>query len=331
MVFHFFNTVLHPERYHGHGRSGGPFFEGWYFKLIDAAEQARYAIIPGIFLGRPGHSSEAFVQVLDGTTGHAVYHRYPVDAFYAAVNAFDVRVGPNRFCADYIKLDIDGNGQRLCGEIRFAGLTPWPVTLTSPGIMGWYGWIPTMECYHGVVSLDHALEGDMAVNETRVDFSGGRGYIEKDWGEAFPAAYIWMQTNHFAVQRTSLTASIAIIPWRGTTFIGFISGLLHEGSLHRFATYTGAVVERLVVTDKHVEWVMRDRRQRLEIWATRERGGLLHAPVRTEMHRRVDETMQSVVGIRLTETNGEQRTLLQDSGRVAALEVHGDVGRLLKT
>ena len=330
MVFRFFNTVLHPERYHGHSRLSGPFFEGWYFKLIDAAEQARYAVIPGIFLGKQGQNSEAFVQVLDGMTGRAVYHRYQTDDFCAAENAFDVRVGPNHFRADCIRLDIDGNGQKLRGEVQFAGLSPWPVTLISPGIMGWYGWIPAMECYHGVVSLDHALRGDITLDGTRVDFSGGRGYIEKDWGEAFPAAYIWMQTNHFSTERTSLTASIAIIPWRGTSFVGFISGLLHEGTLHRFATYTGAVVERLVVTDRYVEWVMRDRRQRLELWATRERGGLLHAPVRTEMHRRVDETMQSVVGVRLIETGGKRRTLLQDSGRVAALEVHGDVGRLLK-
>ncbi|MCK7537696.1 MAG: tocopherol cyclase family protein [Marinilabiliales bacterium] len=35
------------------------------------------------------------------------------------------------------------------------------------------------------------------------DFSGGRGYIEKDWGHSFPSAYVWMQSNHFQLARIS--------------------------------------------------------------------------------------------------------------------------------
>jgi hypothetical protein len=330
MVLNYLRTVLHPERYHGHGSARGPFFEGWYFKLVDAAARARYAVIPGVFLDAHGQTSESFVQVLDGATGKAVYHRYPLEAFQASPDQFDVRVGLNRFRTDFITLDIEGSGQTLRGEVRFIEPQPWPVTLTSPGIMGWYGWIPAMECYHGVLSLDHALAGSLTIDGAAVDFSGGRGYIEKDWGEAFPEAYIWTQTNHFSTQGTSLTASIAVIPWRRTSFVGFIVGLLHDGTLHRFATYTGAVVERLAVTDDYVEWVLRDRRLRLELRAAREQGGLLHAPIRTEMHRRVDETMLSRVEVRLSETGGVRRTLLHDTGGVAALEIHGDIGRLTK-
>ena len=36
----------------------------------------------------------------------------------------------------------------------------------------------------------------------------------------------------------------AIIPWLGSTFWGTIVGLWHEGRLYRFATYTGAKMER---------------------------------------------------------------------------------------
>ena len=53
----FLQGAIHPERYHGPRRDliaarRSPFFEGWYYKLIDAAEQHRYAIIPGVSLGR---------------------------------------------------------------------------------------------------------------------------------------------------------------------------------------------------------------------------------------------------------------------------------------
>ena len=63
-----------------------------------------------------------------------------------------------------------------------------------------------MECNHGLVSFDHSLEGTMAIDGREVDFEGGRGYTEKDWGKAFPAGYVWMQTNHFERSGTSFVA-----------------------------------------------------------------------------------------------------------------------------
>ncbi len=43
--------TLHPEIYHGFEKRP-PFFEGWYYRLINAAEDRRYAIIPEIILGQ---------------------------------------------------------------------------------------------------------------------------------------------------------------------------------------------------------------------------------------------------------------------------------------
>jgi tocopherol cyclase len=217
----FLRTVLDPAGYHGH-RKRPPFFEGWYFKLVDASEQHRYAVIPGVFLSDEPDRHHAFVQVLDGRTGLSTYHRYPAEQFWAADGEFELRIGPNHFTAERLSLDIQAPEFVTSGQLGFRSLTPWPVTLTSPGIMGWYAWVPFMECYHGVVSLDHVIEGSLHVNSQQIDFSGGQGYIEKDWGQAFPSAWVWFQTNHFAQPGTSLTASVAIIPWIRRSFPGFI-------------------------------------------------------------------------------------------------------------
>jgi succinate dehydrogenase/fumarate reductase flavoprotein subunit len=48
------------------------------------------------------------------------------------------------------------------------------------GTMGWYAFVPAMECYHGVLSFDHLLEGGLELNGQYIDYTGGRGYIEKD-------------------------------------------------------------------------------------------------------------------------------------------------------
>jgi tocopherol cyclase len=261
----FIRTTLNPGIYHGHDKKP-PFFEGWYFKLINAKESQRYAVIPGIFLGEDAH---AFVQVLDGNTAQSTYHRFPVSDFWASREKFEVRVGENSFSDDAIELKIEDHLRQINGKLNFEGVSPWPVTLTSPGIMGWYAWIPKMECYHGVLSFDHQIRGSLQINGQEIDFTEGHGYTEKDWGQSFPAGYVWFQSNHFDTPGTSLTASIAVIPWSGNAFRGFIVGLWHQNRLYRFATYTGAKTEKLSITDRRVFWVIRDRRYRLEMEASR--------------------------------------------------------------
>lgn len=328
-MLRFVRNTMHPARYHGRLRDQRPpYFEGWYFRIVDATERHRFAIIPGIiWSGRP----HAFVQVLDAAGG-AHYHEYPVDAFWTPDDRFEVHAGPNRFNHNEMTLLIDRPEQSVAGMVRFGGLTPWPVTWAAPGIMGWYAWVPFMECYHGVVSLDHAIYGTLTVNGEEIDFTGGRGYIEKDWGRAFPEAWIWFQTNLFEQPGTCITASIAIIPWLMTAFPGFIIGLWHEGRLYRFATYTGAKTERLHVTEHTIEWIVADRKYWLEMFVTQGAGssfGLLKGPDRAEMGVRVAETLSATVHVRLTERIGG-RVVYEGDGRHAGLEVHEVAARLLK-
>ncbi len=328
-MFDFLRTTLHPERYHGHGKRA-PFFEGWYYKLIDTTEEHRYAIIPGVSLGTGGpEGPHSFVQVLDGLSGRTAYHVYPLEAFHAARERFEIHVGPNRFTGDYLELEIEEEPLSVRGRVDFEGTVGWPVTLLAPGIMGWYAWVPFMETYHGVLSFDHGLRGSLVVDGREHDFSGGRGYIEKDWGESFPSAWVWFQTNHFAEPGTCLTASIAMIPWVGRTFRGAIVGLWHRGTLYRFATYTGAETERLEVTGEQVAWVIGDDLYRLEMTARRAAVGDLRGPGKMDMELRVPETLRATVEVRLFAREGE-RPLFSGTGRNAGLEVGGKIEQLLR-
>src|SRR5674476_45095 len=314
-------STMRPDGYHGaYARAG--FFEGWYVKLVSADRMVRLAVIPGIFLGVDGSADrhdEAFVQVLDGVTGRSWYERYDAADFHAATNRFDVRIGTNRFSERGLTLDLEESGLR--GQVQFStAFDPWPVTVRSPGIMGWYAWVPVMECYHGVVSFGHGLSGSLSLDGGDLAFDGGLGYLE-------------MQSNHFTHSGVCLTASIAVIPWHRTQFRGFIVGLRMPGpdgrpTLHRFATYTGARTTHLAVDDKRVRWSLRAKTgARLEIIAERRRGGLLHAPEPTQMHRRVEETLDARIHLRLADRAGQ--ILLEDCGEVAGLEVHGDIDGLL--
>lgn len=318
--------ILNPAWYHGTGKSA-PFFEGWYYKLVNKAEDQRWAIIPGIFINEDPSKTHTFIQVLNGMTGEATYHRF--GSFGAQPGTFDVRVDQSHFRADCLKLDVDDEIGTLKGELAFKGLQPWPVSPLSPGYMGPLAWLTFLECYHGVLSFDHEITGTLALYGQTIDFTGGRGYIEKDWGRSFPTAYIWQQTNHFDTEGTCLTGSIATLPALGQVRTGFCVGLWHDQQLYTFATYNRSQVDTLEVTDTHVTWVVYNRSHELVIHSTRAEGGLLMGPEREDMQKRVDETMQATVDVQLNKLDGSRKyTLYEGHGRNAALEVVGDISSL---
>ncbi|MCS0500121.1 tocopherol cyclase family protein [Protaetiibacter mangrovi] len=314
--------IRHPEAFHGRG-AGTPFFEGWYIKLLSADRAHRWAVIPGVFrgVGDDEVRDEAFVQVLDGLTGRSWYHRFEVDALTASDTRFDVSIGGNRFDPSGVTLDLP----QLRGRLEYtSALVPFP----SPGIMGPYGYVPAMECFHGIVSFGHGLAGELEVEGERVTFDGGRGYIEKDWGRSFPAGYVWAASNHVdADPDASLVASVAIIPWMGRAFRGTIIAFRHSGRLHTWATWNRSRERSLTIDDSRVRWSVEGRDGVLELEAERVRGGLLHAPLRTAQHERVEETLDAHIRFRHLAPDGS--VLLEGVAECAGLEVFGDIDGLL--
>jgi hypothetical protein len=313
-------AVWRPEMYHGWGRSNS-YFEGWYFKLVDAAERYALAVIPGISKGIDGRT-HAFIQVMDGKRCKAVYHDFPVESFQPSPKTFEVRLANHFFSGSNIRLDLP----ELRGELSFKNTTAWPRMLGAPGIMGWYSFVPFMECYHGVVSLNHDLSGQLEVAGEPVDFSGGKGYIEKDWGVSFPRSWIWLQSNHFDHENPiCLMASVAHIPWLGSYFIGCIVGFLFNGKLYRFATYTGAF-RKASLDDRHVYLSFKDKKHRIEITGTQAPGAKLVTPITGNMTGKVNESMMGTLDVRFFEND---RLVFEGTGRNAGLEIAGEVGELL--
>lgn len=316
-----------PAAYHGFRRKRD-YFEGWYFKNVTRDESRAVAVIPGVSLTGDPATSHAFVQFADASRGLALAFRYPLSELRAHPSRFDVRLGRSVFGRDGFELDLDDGTNRIRGALSFEGVHPWPVRLFSPGVMGWYALVPTMECYHGVLSFDHGLRGSLEVDGEAVDFTGGRGYVEKDWGTSFPAAWIWFQTNHFDEPGVSLFGSVAKIPWRGRFFTGTLFGLWRGGRLTRFATYTGARIRRLDVDAERISLDVESRDHRLEIRADRREGVDLKAPVRGEMSGKVNETLRAQVEATLTDRRRGGAVVFSGTGRNAGLELAGDVGVL---
>lgn len=136
-----------------------------------------------------------------------------------------------------------------------------------------------------------------------------------------------MQSNHFQQTHTCLTASVAIIPWLGSAFAGFIVGFWQDGKLYRFATYANSRILGLEVDDQHVRWQMRNRTHQLEIVSTQAEGGLLHAPTPEGMGRRIAETLSASIHLRLINLkSGDVK--FDGVGEYAGLEAVGDLEKL---
>jgi hypothetical protein len=212
------------------------YFEGWYFKHVSSDLRHVYLLIPGISLTH--NDPHVFIQVLNGITGESEYIKYPVQDFSWQKDRFFIKIGNSVFTDEYVSPDIKGTHVTITGRIGYHNMVKYPKTLFSPGIMGWYSFVPTMECKHGIVSVSHNLTGSLNINEKKVNFDGGKGYIEKDWGVSFPEAWLWIQANNFNDNETSFCFSVAKIPWRGRYFIGFISFLYYLGQL-----FYGTIIE----------------------------------------------------------------------------------------
>jgi hypothetical protein len=316
--------VWHPA-YFQDGPTKRGYFEGWYFKLTCAKGTETIAIIPGVSIESTGER-HAFVQIMQGD-GLSHWFDLPWESFSFAKDRFEIRVGSCRFTDREIELDLDDGTSRVRGSIALGEPKSWPVRALSPGIMGPFRFVPFMECYHGVLSLDHDVAGAIDVDGRRLDFDGGRGYTEKDWGRSFPSAWVWVQSNAFDQAGVSLTASIARIPWLGSSFVGSIVGLLADGRLYRFATYTGARLVSLSHAPGAVEFVLQDRRHRIEIAASGAVPGVLRSPVLGRMIGRVEESLAGTVRVRLTE-RASGRTVFEGEGRNSGIEMMDPTGDL---
>lgn len=309
-------SLFNPERYHGWGKNK-KYFEGWYYKVLTADEKYAFAFIPGIAMDNEGNK-QAFIQILDGKKLTGEYIKFPVEDFISQSNTFETKIADNTFEIDKIRLNL----HNAAGELHFENLVPWPNQWYSPGIMGPYAFVPFMECYHGILSMDHEIRGFLEINNQRIDFNGGRGYIEKDWGHSFPSAYIWIQSNHFSKKGISLKASVAKIPWLGSSFVGFIAGIYVNNQLIQFTTYNSTKLIRTYANKKIVELVMENRKYRLEIAVHRNEATELASPVSGFMDGRISESMTSIMEVKLiNQKSGE--IVIHDTGRNTALEVAG--------
>ena len=227
---------------------------------------------------------------------------------------------PNEFTEEGATLDLAGSGARIRAEVRFSDIERYPRSFLHPGIMGPFSFVPAMECRHDVIHIRHALSGGLSVDGRGIDFTGGEGYIEKDWGHSFPQSWIWLQAGHFSQPGVSFMLSFARIPWLGRSFPGLIAFLKTPDAFTRFATYNGARMVSLSLKDGALRGRVEKGSDALEFEAVCGKGGLLKAPKGGAMSREIEECITAKLRLRF-QRRGE--TVFEDESAAAGMEVSG--------
>ena len=140
-----------------------------------------------------------------------------------------------------ISFDIHQDDLILTGEIKYGNIKK-----PKKDIMSYYRFLP-IECKHKIYSLYHPLSGEIIINNKKISFDHGDGYIEGDKGRNFPSKYIWINSSSPIL---SITSAIASIPLGLFTITGNTTSILYKNKEYRFGTYNGSKV--IKISKEHI-------------------------------------------------------------------------------
>jgi hypothetical protein len=298
-------------------RKKDKYFEGWYYKFVVNDQSLTLSLIPGISKNKI--DPHAFIQVIINKNNHiqTEYVRYHISDFNYDYEHNIVRISDNAFGQKQVFIDINSD-LKVKGQINIGDFTPIRTSIISPSIMGFFEYLPLMECNHDVVSMNHTLSGDLEINGQSFNFSQGKGYIEKDYGKSFPQKYVWIQSNHFSREDVSLMVSYATIPYLGLRFKGFIINLVIADKEYRFSTYNFSKIRLIEKSDNHIILNVKRGHYSLCIKAENKDTIKLPSPKEGIMNQHIKEGLSGYVHILLKK---KTQKIIDDIGYSAGIEI----------
>lgn len=298
------------------------YFEGWYFKLVDASQNICLCLIPGVALDGDPHG---FIQYADTVTGTSGYARYAVSNLNFSSKDLSLQIGSHTLTDEKIAIYAD---QYIPLEIhlRLSEQVYYPVTAFHPGIMGPFRFAPFMECYHGVHVVTSKAQGSVTIKGETYQLTDAKLYIEKDWGRSFPKEWIWLEASSFEEEDVHMMLSIANIPWLGQSFNGHLGYVWLGDTKIGLGTYRNSYftldedADLLTITvGKGKYHIVITAKQRMPID--------LIAPSLGNMTRQMKEDLNGIITLAVY-MNGD--LIYQGTSEFAGIERCGDIKELIR-
>ena len=286
-----------PELFQGEKyiKTNKKYFEGWYFKNTN--NKNGISFIPGVNINKK--EKKAFIQVI--TNDFSYFVNYNIDEFEFSFKPFYIKIGNNIFSKNNIHIDIKSDDQNLIiyGDLKYSKSKNINTNLLNPNIMGIFSYIPFMECNHAILTMKNRVDGLININNNKINFDNGIGYIEKDWGCSFPKFYIWCQGNDFKNSNASFMISIADIPFKIFHFKGVICSLIIDDNEYRFATYNKTKIIKYEVNDNSLNIILKKGHYRLNIKSQYTKKFKLYAPIKGKMEKDIFESICASITVTL--------------------------------
>lgn len=293
--------MKNPELFQGENYldTNKEYFEGWYFKNTNNKEGISF--IPGININ--SENKKAFIQVITNTSSYFV--NYNINEFEFNNNPFYIKIGKNTFSKNGINIDILDKYQKLKinGNLNYSNSKNIKTNIFKPNIMGPFSYLSFMECNHAILSIENRTFGYIDINNKKINFNNGNGYIEKDWGCSFPKSYIWCQGNNFQKNNASFMLSIADIPLKFIDFRGIICALIIDNQEFKFTTYNNTKIVQYYMTENSLDIILKKANYYLSIKSTYNEGLKLAAPVKGKMEKNIFESICSNITLTLKKGN----------------------------
>jgi len=165
----------------GQNISNGIFFEGWYYKIVIENYNSTIVVIPGVYMN--DDNRHAFIMVAYDNISH--YYRFPFETFSSSIDEFIIKIDNEKNLFSYEKLIInlqpnDGDDATESFQMNLtlsSHMSTPDLSWIAPGTMGPYSWIPTMQCYHHVLSMKYNIQGSVQINQDENITISGIGYL----------------------------------------------------------------------------------------------------------------------------------------------------------
>ena len=312
---HYLSKIKHPFQIQG-SLSKKHYFEGWYYKQVQLQKDKTISFIFGFSTGE--EDPHSFIQVIQSNPLTTAYVKFPLEAFQ--IDGQSYAIEKNRFSMDEIEIHLDQDDLIIDGLLHFSKHQILDHQLFMPNIMGPFAYIPNMECNHGVISMNHDVNGTLIINHIPYTFKQERGYLEKDWGTSFPRRYIWIQGNHFKETQASFMVSIADVPTLGFSFEGIIAQLDLPKRRIRMATYNGTTRTFLNKTSDGFEFELKKGSCSLTGIAHVPVSGSLKSPHLGSMSQTIKEGLGGTIELILKEKGQKELRFTSDH---CGIEIEG--------
>lgn len=296
-------------------------FMSWYYNFIDAQKENLLEISIG--KTQEEGNSEYYLSIASNQkafskeiklSGERV--KWEKDGMHYDSCSFD---------QNGIALDLEDEAYHIKGSLSFTENRGTNRSKWQTGVMGPFKYWPFLNSYHDVTSLAHQLSGSITINNETIDFTGGKGYMEKEWGKQYPKIWVWAQCNHFKEHDIALMVGVARMPFLWEYYTSFSVPVYYKGSLEVFSNYNGGQIAKLYRYKGYIHLIITQKSKVLDLKIYGEDEAELVSSYNSHMIRDVYQCQMAKMEIKIMQSN---HIILEDVGYCCNIEIGGNTSKL---